>query len=397
MGLPAGTHDNSIRHSKWSFGKHPGHKIDSPAYDASEEGSDSFTNDDSLPPFVTTTLCQSVAPQYRGPVTLTACPSSPELRSPLDHTTVTVGPDCKPLPVWSHSSVTTTLSLPAPVIGHLPGVVTVIKPPSSAPSSDSEIESAHAVVYNASAHARAVPGPAPAHDATPAFNPAQLSPEDIQAFVCRAINGELNCQYKINEPPVGRPVRICANGVYDLFHYGHSLHLRQAKLSFPNVYLVVGVNSDEQVKGNKFGCVVGHAERCEAVRHCRWVDEVVPDPPWVVDAAYMEKYNIDYAAHDDEPYMSAGHEDVYAFLKSIGLSCLCLYDFEAPHLYIGKFIPTRRTPGISSSLILERMVSGYRGREFDRKLEKMGRVELMAQGSDYEDGSDGNSHHGGIL
>jgi choline-phosphate cytidylyltransferase len=38
-------------------------------------------------------------------------------------------------------------------------------------------------------------------------------------------------------------------------------------------------------------------------------------------------------------------------------------------------------------LILERMVSGYRGRRFDRKLEKMGRVELMAQGSDYEDGS----------
>jgi glycerol-3-phosphate cytidylyltransferase-like family protein len=63
-----------------------------------------------------------------------------------------------------------------------------------------------------------------------------------------------------------------------------------------------------------------HAERCEAVRHCRWVDEVVPEAPWVIDAAFLMKHNIDYVAHDDEPYMSAGHNDVYAFVKSLGLS-----------------------------------------------------------------------------
>jgi choline-phosphate cytidylyltransferase len=63
-----------------------------------------------------------------------------------------------------------------------------------------------------------------------------------------------------------------------------------------------------------------YAERCEAVRHCRWVDEVVPDAPWVIDAAFIDKYNIDYVAHDEEPYLSAGHEDVYAFVKSLGLS-----------------------------------------------------------------------------
>ena len=62
-----------------------------------------------------------------------------------------------------------------------------------------------------------------------------------------------------------------------------------------------------------------HTERCEAVRHCRWVDEVVPEAPWVLDAAFLEKYNIDYVAHDDEPYLSAGHDDVYAFVKSLGL------------------------------------------------------------------------------
>lgn len=37
----------------------------------------------------------------------------------------------------------------------------------------------------------------------------------------------------------------------------------------------------------------------------------------------------------------------------------------------GKFIPTRRTPGVSTSELLERIVSGYRKKEFDQKLEKV--------------------------
>jgi choline-phosphate cytidylyltransferase len=60
---------------------------------------------------------------------------------------------------------------------------------------------------------------------------------------------------------------------------------------------------------------------------------------------------------------------------------------------LGKFIPTRRTPGISTSSLLERIVKGYRKHEFDKKLEKMGRGELMAQGSDYDNVERGNPSH----
>jgi choline-phosphate cytidylyltransferase len=56
--------------------------------------------------------------------------------------------------------------------------------------------------------------------------------------------------------------------------------------------------------------------------------------------------------------------------------------------FLGKFIPTRRTPGISTSELLERIVQKYRRRDFDAKLEKMGHAELKAAGSDYDDGSD---------
>ena len=52
---------------------------------------------------------------------------------------------------------------------------------------------------------------------------------------------------------------------------------------------------------------------------------------------------------------------------------------------IGKFIPTRRTPGVSTSDLLERIVSGYRKRDFDAKLEKIGHAELQAAGSDFDD------------
>lgn len=205
--------------------------------------------------------------------------------------------------------------------------------------------------------------PAVAAASEAAFNPAALTPEDVQSFISKVIAGESKRGYKINPPPVGRPVRIYADGVYDLFHFGHALQLRQAKQSFPSVYLLVGVNSDELVAENKGQSVMTHAERLEAVRHCRWVDEVVAEAPWILTEEFIKKYEIDYVAHDEEAYASAGHDDVYSYVKSQG-----------------KFIPTRRTPGISTSNLLERIVAGYRSGIFDEKLTNMGHAELRAKG-----------------
>lgn len=61
-----------------------------------------------------------------------------------------------------------------------------------------------------------------------------------------------------------------------------------------------------------------HSERCESVRHCRWVDEVAEDAPWFIDSDFMDKYNIDYVAHDEEPYKGIGTDDVYGFAKHQG-------------------------------------------------------------------------------
>jgi choline-phosphate cytidylyltransferase len=124
--------------------------------------------------------------------------------------------------------------------------------------------------------------------------------------------------YKTNPPPQGRAVRIYADGVFDLFHIGHMRQLQQAKTAFPEVHLILSAT-----------------ERAESVRHCKWVDEVIEDCPWIVTAEFLEKHNIDYVAHDDLPYGADEGDDIYTPLKEKGM-----------------FLVTQRTEGLSTTGII---------------------------------------------
>ncbi|KAG0216987.1 hypothetical protein BGX33_011684 [Mortierella sp. NVP41] len=148
--------------------------------------------------------------------------------------------------------------------------------------------------------------------------------------------------YPINPPPVGRPVRIYCDGIYDLFHFGHAKALEQAKKAFPDVYLLVGVCDDNMTHSRKGKTVMTDKERYESVRHCKWVDEVVESAPWVVNQAFLDKHKIDYVAHDDIPYKSVDSDDVYAFVKNQGC-----------------FLPTQRTDGVSTSDLITRIIFDY--------------------------------------
>ena len=111
--------------------------------------------------------------------------------------------------------------------------------------------------------------------------------------------------------------------------------LEQAKNAFQDVHLLVGVTGDSETHKRKGLTVLTGAERTETVRHCKWVDEVIPNCPWVVTPDFLEKHQIDYVAHDDLPYGADEGDDIYAPIKKEG-----------------KFLVTQRTEGVSTTGII---------------------------------------------
>merc|ERR1711959_645659 len=108
---------------------------------------------------------------------------------------------------------------------------------------------------------------------------------------------------------------------------------------YPYTKLIVGVADQAETEKFKGKTLMNGYERTESVKHCKWADEVVYPCPWVTTPEFIDKYNIDYVAHDDAPYGGKDAEDIYGWLKKIG-----------------KFAPTTRTDGISTSDLIMRII-----------------------------------------
>jgi len=72
------------------------------------------------------------------------------------------------------------------------------------------------------------------------------------------------------------------------------------------------------------------------------VDEVIEDCPWILNMDFLEKNNIDYVAHDDEPYGASEGDDIYKPIKERGM-----------------FLVTQRTEGVSTTGIITKIVRDY--------------------------------------
>jgi len=131
-----------------------------------------------------------------------------------------------------------------------------------------------------------------------------------------------------------------------MFHIGPARAIQQAKTIFPNTFLIVGICSDKDTHSLKGKTVMNEKERAESVRHCKWVDEVAPDAPWVMNDEFLAKYKIDFVAHDALPYTdtsgSSPDGDCYSGVKARGM-----------------FLETKRTDGISTSDIIVMIVKDY--------------------------------------
>jgi len=54
------------------------------------------------------------------------------------------------------------------------------------------------------------------------------------------------------------------------------------------------VCNDELTHAKKGKTVLNCQERAASLRHCKWVDEVIENAPWVVDQAFLDKHRVSY-------------------------------------------------------------------------------------------------------
>ena len=129
--------------------------------------------------------------------------------------------------------------------------------------------------------------------------------------------------------------RIYVDMTADLFHYGHVNFLKQA--SEIGDYLIVGIHSDKVVKNYKRAPIMTMKERIATVDSCRYVDEVIPDAPLIVDLEWINKHNIHIVVHGDY------------FSKDLLQLC-----YKVP-IEMGIFHKVSYTPDISTTDIINRL------------------------------------------
>ena len=121
----------------------------------------------------------------------------------------------------------------------------------------------------------------------------------------------------------------------DLFHFGHVNFLKQA--SEIGDYLIAGIHSDETVQNYKRSPIMTIEERISVVASCRYVDEVIPNAPLIIDLKWIKKHNIHLVVHGDD-----FSEDLLQLCYKIPIE-----------MDIFKKVPY--TPGISTTDIINRL------------------------------------------
>ena len=100
------------------------------------------------------------------------------------------------------------------------------------------------------------------------------------------------------------PCRVYVDMVADMFHYGHVRFLQKVRAEVEAMgrtpVVVVGITDDKLLADYKRVPILMQAERCETVRSCRYVDEVIASVPLVTTAEFMDAHAIEMVCHGDD-------------------------------------------------------------------------------------------------
>lgn len=144
--------------------------------------------------------------------------------------------------------------------------------------------------------------------------------------------------------------KVWIDGCFDFTHHGHAGVFLQARrtigadVSSGQDMLICGIHSDEDIRINK-GClpVMKERERYEHARANRWCDLVVENAPYVTEPEVMNKYGCMYVVHGDDITLDKDGNDCYQEMKDCG-----------------RYKCVKRTAGVSTSDIIQRILTGNR-------------------------------------
>lgn len=173
--------------------------------------------------------------------------------------------------------------------------------------------------------------------------------EKLTLYASKSSQNLQELEYRDEQGKPAREIRIFMDGAFDMMHYGHMNAFRLARSL--GTKLIVGVNSDESVIQCKGAPLLNDQERLTMVAGCKFVDEVVPGCPYIMNKEYLDyvikKYKIDYVIHGDDPCIVDG-KDVYESAKAAG-----------------KYQSIPRTEGVSTTDIIGRMLLMSRDHHYD--------------------------------
>jgi len=135
------------------------------------------------------------------------------------------------------------------------------------------------------------------------------------------------------------PLRVYTDMCADLFHAGHVRYLEKCKQIGENIHLIVGLHDDKTIESYKRPPICTLAERAAVVEACVHVDEVVLSAPLRITNHHITEHNIDIVVHSD------------------GIDGAERHAMYAIPIEMGRYTEVPRTPGISTTEILDRVAS----------------------------------------